>query len=76
MTRPPENGAEWGSTAQFGPLRVDYVVTLDDFDGMPVLPGFITDDIFWGLVSRLPRGRTRWRRIELFQQTTTQGAAP
>jgi hypothetical protein len=72
----PENWAEWRSTAQFGPLRIEYVVTPDEFDGRPVPPGFVTDDIYWGQVAQLPGGRTRWRRIELLQQTTTQEAAP
>jgi hypothetical protein len=71
----PENGAEWRSTAQFGRLRIEYVVTVDEFDGRPVTPGFVTDDIHLGEVARLPGGRTRWRRIELCQQTTTEEAA-
>ena len=52
-------------TMAVGPLRVDYVVTVDDFDDTPVLPGFVTDEIFWALVARLSGGRTRWRRIYL-----------
>jgi hypothetical protein len=43
-------------------LRVDYVVTVDDFDGAPLLPGFVDDGIFWALVARLHEGRTQWRR--------------
>ena len=76
MTVLSENGAEWRSTAQFGPLRIEYVVTTDDLDGTPVLPGLITDDIFWGVVARLPGGRTRWRRIELFPRIIGREATP
>jgi hypothetical protein len=76
MTVLSENGAEWRSTAQFGPLRIEYVVTPDEFDGRPVPPGFVTDDIFWALVAQLSGGRTLWRRIELLQPLTTPEAAP
>jgi hypothetical protein len=69
MSTPSDNGLKDCYPAQFGPLRVDYVVTVDDFDGAPVLPGFVTDEIFWSLVARLDGGRTRWRRISLVQQT-------
>jgi hypothetical protein len=73
MSTPSDNRLKGRSAAQFGPLRVDYVVTVDDFDGTPVLPGFVTDEIFWGLVARLAGGRTRWRRISLLRH---QEAAP
>jgi hypothetical protein len=76
MRLPSEHMAGPGFTVEFGSLRISYVVTTDDFDGMPVLPGFFTDDIFWGVVARLPGGRTRWRRIELLQQTSIGEAAP
>ena len=76
MTVLSEDGAEWRSTAQFGPLRIEYVVTLDEFDGRPIPPSFVTDDIRWGLVARLPGDRTLWRRIELLQLLTTPEAAP
>jgi hypothetical protein len=72
---PPKSWAEQRSTAQFGPLLVDYVVTLDEFDGRPVPPGFMADD-FWALVAPLPGGRTRWRRIRLLQKATAREAAP
>jgi hypothetical protein len=55
------------STAEFGPLRVEYVVTVDDCDGTPVLPGFASDEIFWAAVATIPGGRTRWRRISLLR---------
>ena len=48
MTMPSENGPERRSTAQLCLLRVEYVVTTDDLDGTPVLPGLITDDISLG----------------------------
>jgi hypothetical protein len=76
MTVLSENGAEWRSTAQFGPLRIGYVVTVDEFDGRPVPPGFITDDTVWSLVKRLPGDRTLWRRIEVLKSLTTPEAAP
>jgi hypothetical protein len=76
MTVLSEHGTEWRSIDQFGPLLVECVVTVDEFDGRPVPPGFITDDTFWRLVKRLPGGRTRWRRIELLQPLTTPEAAP
>jgi hypothetical protein len=50
------------TAVQLGLLRVDYVVTVDDFDGAPLLPGFVDDGIFWALVARLHEGRTQWRR--------------
>ena len=55
-------------TMAIGPLRVDYVIT-DDLDDMPVLPGFANDGIFWSLVTKLPGGRTQWRRIYLQPNT-------
>jgi hypothetical protein len=45
-------------------LRIDHVVTADDpLDGQPVLPGFADDGTYWACVTRLPGGRTLWRRI-------------
>ena len=55
--------------AQLEPLSINHVVTDDDFDGTPVLPGFLDDGIFWALAARLSDGRTRWRCIHL--QTNT-----
>jgi hypothetical protein len=57
------------TAALFGPLGVEYVITIDDFDGTPALPGFVNDETFWGLVARLPEGRTRRRRIYLQPRT-------
>jgi hypothetical protein len=56
------------------PLRIDYAITEDDFDGAPVVPGFADDGIFWGCVGPLPGGKTRWRRVYL-QQTSNWLAA-
>jgi hypothetical protein len=45
-------------------LRIEHVITDDDpLDGMPVVPGFSDDEIFWACVGPLPGARTRWRRI-------------
>jgi hypothetical protein len=57
--------------AQLDPLRVVHVVTVDHFDGRPILPGFFDDGIFWACVERLPGGRTRWRRIYLAEPEKT-----
>jgi hypothetical protein len=72
MTNSPENPC----TAEFGLLRLDYVLTVDDCDGAPVLPGFANDEIFWAVAAKLPGGRTRWRRISLLRQTTIPEAMP
>jgi hypothetical protein len=76
MTMASDSAGERHTTVQFGPLRLDYVITLDEFDGTPILPGFATDEIFWGLVARLPGGRTLWRSVALVRQASIPEAAP
>jgi hypothetical protein len=52
------------------PLLIEHVVTADDFDGAPVVPGFIDDGILWACIRRLPNHMTLWCRIIL--QATKQ----
>ena len=48
----------------------------DDADEAAQSRYALADDIYWGLVKRLPGGRTLWRRIGLLQPLTTPEAAP
>jgi hypothetical protein len=50
-----------------GAIRIEHAITDNLPDGVPVLPGFVNDGIFWAVVAPLPEGRMRWRRISLQQ---------
>jgi hypothetical protein len=54
MRKPSDEAQEQRVMAQFGPLRVEYFVTVDDFNGTPVLPGSVTDEIFGGSCHAAP----------------------